>query len=107
MTANISSRVFEQYGRALYERNGASLDPVTLESTPDFYYILPPQPEQAHLFTRVPLITQGLRDRVQTLFGPACNITMAPGVSQSLHRRQYILVFRRDKKALKALSNVY
>jgi hypothetical protein len=42
MTANISGRVFEQYGRALYERNGPSLDPAALES---------PQPEQAHLFT--------------------------------------------------------
>jgi hypothetical protein len=51
MTANISGRVFEQYGRALYERNGPSLDPVALESTTNIYYILPPQPKQAHLFT--------------------------------------------------------
>lgn len=51
MTANISGRMFEQYGRALYERNGPSLDPAALESTPDIYCILPPQPEQAHLFT--------------------------------------------------------
>ena len=80
----------------LYDRNGPNLDPVDLNSIPEICYILPPQPEQAHLFARVPLFTEGLRDRVQELFESAQSITMAPGVSQFFHTQQNSLLLRRD-----------
>ena len=84
-----TDRVLEQYGGALYERNGPDLDPVEWKSAPDTCFILPPQPEQAHLFARVPLIAQGVRDQVQTLFEPRRDNIMAPGVSISRRGQQY------------------
>jgi hypothetical protein len=97
MATDKTNRVLEQYGGALYERNGPNIDPVDLGSAPDSCLILPPQPEPAHLFARVPLITQGLRHRVQTLFEPARDINMAPGVSRSCHSQQYELVYKEQK----------
>ena len=85
-----TNRVLEQYGGTLYKRSRPDLDPVEWDSAPNTCFILPPQPEQVHLFARIPLITQGLRDQVQTLFEPRRDNIMAPGVSISHHGRQYI-----------------
>ena len=93
---NLTGKVLEQYGGALYERSGPNLDPVDLDSIPDVCYILPPQPEELHLFARIPLITQRLRDQVQALFEPAQNLKMAPGVCNPLHTQQHSLVLRRN-----------
>jgi hypothetical protein len=99
-----TNRVLEQYGGALCERNGPDLDPVEWKSAPNTCFILPAQREQVHLFARVPLIIQGLRNQVQTLFEPRRDDIMAPGVSLSLHSQQCRLFLRRTICLIAALS---
>lgn len=86
---DMADTVFEQYGGALYERNGPILDTVEWQSLRSFCYILPPQPEEVHLFARPPLTTQRLQNQVRRFFGPD---SMAPGVSQSFPCKQCKLV---------------
>ena len=88
MANDKTNRVLEQYGGAVYERSGPDLDPVEWKSGPNTCFILPAQPEQVHLFAKVPLVTQGLRDQVQTLFERRRDNIMAPGVSISRHGQQ-------------------